>query len=182
MGVPYIPVIGLTDTDLLKRREDMLVLPDPFGRGFKTVVVKAMRPDVALFHGLKADREGNVHFGYESDNEILAEASRTVIVTVEEIVDALTEEERAHSFIPGLLVDAVCEARYGAHPAGAPGAYPVDDRHMKWYAEKARGAETFSEYLHETVHSIANHMAYVERFVPEGWGQAGQLPLQAAGD
>ncbi len=30
MGVPYVPVVGLVGTDLLKRRDDMVVAVDPF--------------------------------------------------------------------------------------------------------------------------------------------------------
>ncbi len=182
MGIPYVPVLGLAGTHLLKRREDMQLLPDPFEPARKTVVAKAMRPDVALFHGLKADRHGNVHFGYESDNDLLAEASRTVIVTVEELVDELTAEERSRGYLPGIVVDAVVEARYGAHPAAAPGAYPVDDAHLSWYATQAKDDAAFAEYLQQTVHDVAHHADYVARFVPEGWGQQGQLRLQAAGD
>lgn len=182
MGVPYVPVLGLAGSDLLKRREDMIMAPDPFGRGFETVVVKAMRPDVALFHGLKADRVGNVHFGYASDNMILAEASSKVIVTVEEIVDELTAEESSRYFLPGILVDAIVEAQYGAHPAGCPGKYPVDGEHMNWYASQAREDASFAGYLQKTVFETASHPDYVARFVPEGWGLSGQLQLRAAGD
>jgi glutaconate CoA-transferase subunit A len=182
MGVPYLPVLGLAGTDLLARREDMKLLPDPFHPERQTVVAQALRPDVALFHGLRADRAGDVFFGYESDNVLLAEASRTVIVTVEEVVDALTPEERQGTFLPGILVQAVVEARYGAHPAAAPGAYPVDEEHLTWYAERARSDETFADYLRQTVLELPDHAAYVARFVPEGWGQGGQLRLQAAGD
>jgi glutaconate CoA-transferase, subunit A len=182
MGIPYVPVLGLAGTDLLRRRDDMKLLPDPFQPERQTVVARALRPDVALFHGLRADRAGNVFFGYESDNVLLAEASRTVIVTVEEVVDALTPEERAGTCLPGILVDAVAEARYGAHPAGAPGAYPVDAEHMTWYAAQSASDEAFADYLRQTVHDLPDHAAYVQRFVPEGWGQRGQLRLQAAGD
>jgi len=182
MGIPYVPVIGLAGTDLLARRDDMKLLPDPFEPERKTVVARSLRPDVALFHGLKADRAGNVHFGYANDNVLLAEASRTVIVTVEEVVDELTPEERAETFLPGILVDVVVPARYGAHPAAAPGAYPMDDEHLTWYAAQSRSDEDFAAYLQETVFSVADHEAYVERFVPQGWGQSGQLRLQQAGD
>jgi glutaconate CoA-transferase, subunit A len=182
MGIPYVPVLGLAGTDLLRRREDMKLLPDPFHPERQTVVAQALRPDVALFHGLRADRAGNVHFGYESDNVLLAEASRTVIVTVEEVVEALSPEERAAGFLPGMLVHAVVPARYGAHPAGAPGAYPPDAEHLTWYAEQARGDESFADYLRQTVFDLPDHAAYVARFVPDGWGQRGQLRLQAAGD
>lgn len=182
MGIPYLPVLGLAGSDLVRRRDDMMMLPDPFGRGFETVVAQAMRPDVAVFHGLKADRGGNVHFGYESDNVILAEASRRVIVTVETLVDRLTDAERARTFMPGILVQAVAEARYGAHPAGCPGAYEVDPEHMARYAEQAASDETFAEYLRSTVFEPPTHEEYVERFVPEGWGSDGASALRAAGD
>lgn len=182
MGIPYVPVLGLAGTDLLARREDMKLLPDPFQPERQTVVARSMRPDVALLHGLKADRQGNVHFGYPSDNVLLAEASHTVIVTVEEVVDALTPAERAESFLPGILVDAVVEARYGAHPLGCAGAYPLDDAHLERYAEQARSDETFADHLRETVFDLPDHAAYVARFVAPGWGQRGQLHLQAAGD
>ena len=181
MGVPYLPVLGLAGTDLLRRRADMKLLPDPFHPERQTVVVQALRPEVALFHGLRADRAGNVHFGYESDNTLLAEASRTVIVTVEEVVEALAPEERAAA-LPGILVSAVVPARYGAHPAGAPGAYPQDADALTRYAQAARSDESFAAYLRETVFDLPDHAAYVARFVPEGWGQRGQLRLQAAGD
>jgi glutaconate CoA-transferase subunit A len=182
MGIPYVPVLGLAGTDLLRRREDMKLLPDPFHPERQTVVAQAMRPDVALFHGLKADVAGNVHFGYESDNTLLAEASRTVIVTVEQVVQALTPEERTRTFLPGILVSAVVEARLGAHPGGCPGAYPLDEAHLEWYARAAQGDDAFADYLRQTVFDLPDHAAYTARFVPEGWGQRGQMPLQAAGD
>jgi len=92
MGVPYIPVIGLAGTDLLKRRDDMLLAPDPFDGKTISVVAKAMRPDVAVFHVDRADRQGNVSCGYPVEAVILAEASRHVIVTAEEVVDRLEEK------------------------------------------------------------------------------------------
>ena len=86
MGVPYVPIVGLVGTDLLKRRDDMKICVDPFDGKTRSVVAKALRPDVALFHVQAADPEGNVSAGYPSDNVLLAEASRTVIVTAEHIV------------------------------------------------------------------------------------------------
>src|SRR5262245_41333750 len=102
MGVPYIPVVGLVGTDLLKKRDDMVVAVDPFDGTTRSVVARAMRPDVAVFHARKADRHGNVSCGYDVDAVILAEASRHVIVTAEEIVDRLTEQEAAGTFIPSI--------------------------------------------------------------------------------
>ena len=53
---------------------------------------------------------------------------------------------------------------------------------MIQYAESAASDEAFADYLRRTVFETADHQEYLDRFVPEGWGQAGQLPLREAGD
>lgn len=180
MGVPYLPVIGLVGTDLLRNREDMQVLPDPFDPSRKTVVAKAYRPDVCLVHALRADCEGNVDLGRANDDVILAEASARVIVTAEEIVERV--ERPAHGgFLPGILVDAVVEAPFGAHPAAFPGRYPVDRESLAEYCEAAKDARAFAAYLDGTVHRLDSHTDYVVRFVPAAW-RAGAAPQPEAGE
>jgi len=178
MGVPYIPIVGLVGTDLLKRRDDMKICVDPFDGKTKTVVAKALRPDVALFHVQTADREGNVSMGYASDNGILAEASRTVIVTAEHIVDRLKEHDAVGSFMPGIHVDVVVHAPFGAHPAGCPGEYGPDAMHMADYVKSSKDDAGFKDYLQRVVFDVPNHEAYIERFVPKLLTK----PLQAASD
>jgi glutaconate CoA-transferase subunit A len=165
MGVPYVPVIGLVGTDLLKRRDDMVLAPDPFGEGKVTVVAKAMRPDVAVFHVDKADRAGNVSCGYHVEAVILAEASRHVIVTAEEIVDSVTEASAVGTFIPSILVNTVVHAPFGAHPGGLTGRYDPDRAAMKEYVLASRDDASFAKYLEEHVFGIRSHDEYVERFV-----------------
>ena len=169
MGVPYVPVLGLVGTDLLQRRDDMVIAPDPFGSGQVTVVAKAMRPDVALFHVDKADRRGNVSCGYAIEAVVLSEASKHVIVTAEEIVDDLREGDAVGTFIPSLLVDAVVHAPFGSHPAAMVGRYPVDKAHMSRYVAAARDDAAFEEYLRTYVYDVASHAQYIERFVPSEW-------------
>lgn len=166
MGVPYIPVIGLVGTDLLKRRDDMMLAPDPFDGKTISVVAKAMRPDVAVFHVDKADRRGNVSCGYPVEAVILAEASRHVIVTAEEIVDRLDEKHAVGTFIPSILVDTVVHAPFGSHPAGMIGRYEPDRSHMKQYVEASRDDAAFAVYLKTFVFAVGSHAEYVERFVP----------------
>ena len=173
VGAPYIPVLGLAGTDLLKRRDDMKILPDPFNPDRKTVVAKAYRPDFAIFHAQKADRQGNVSSGWNNDDTLLAEAARHVIVTVEEVVEHLEEKDATGSFLPGILVNTVVHAPFGAHPAGCPDYYAVDSEHMKHYAEQSISDEAFQSYLEETTFSVSSHEEYVERFVPAEWRQAG---------
>lgn len=172
VGAPYIPVLGLVGTDLLRQRDDMKILPDPFNPEVKTVVAKAYRPDFAIFHAQKADAQGNVSCGWHNDDTLLAEASRHVIVTVEEVVEHLEEKEARGSFLPGILVDTVVHAPFGAHPAGCPDYYEVDSGHMKHYAQASTSDETFDAYLEETTFSVPSHETYVERFVPAAWRRA----------
>jgi glutaconate CoA-transferase, subunit A len=167
MGVPYVPVLGLVGTDLLQRRDDMVVAPDPFGEGKLTVVAKAMRPDVAVFHAHKADRQGNVSFGYPVEAVMIAEASGHVIVTAEEVVERLDEREAVDTFMPSILVDTVVHAPFGAHPGGLTGRYAPDKAAMEEYAAAARTDSAFSEYLERVVFQTESHDDYVERFVAQ---------------
>jgi glutaconate CoA-transferase subunit A len=167
MGVPYVPVIGLVGTDLLARRDDMVVAPDPFGSGVKSVVARAMRPDVAVFHAQCADRSGNVSFGYHVEAVMLAEAAAQVVVTVEEIVERVTEKTADGAFLPSILVDAVVHAPFGAHPGGLTGRYPVDREAMRAYAAASQSDETFAAWLDEHVFGVDDQADYVERFVPD---------------
>jgi glutaconate CoA-transferase subunit A len=173
-----VPVVGLVGTDLLERRDDMVIAVDPFDGRTKGVVAKAMRPDVALFHVHAADRQGNVSCGYEVEAVMLAEASRHVIVSAETIVDRLTEKEATGAFIPGIHVDAVVHAPFGAHPAGCAGLYAPDKVHMGEYVAAARDDASFDEYLRKYVFGVENHDEYVERFVPRRWRE----PMSATGN
>jgi glutaconate CoA-transferase, subunit A len=172
MGVPYVPVIGLVGSDLLKRRDDMVVATDPFDGKTKSVVAKALRPDVAVFHVRKADRNGNVSCGYHAEYVILAEASRHVIVTAEQVVDELREDDALGTFIPAIHVDTVVRAPYGAHPGGCMGMYAPDMAHMARYVAASKDDSSFQEYLRTYVLDVSSHEDYVERFVPHEWRQA----------
>lgn len=178
MGVPYVPIVGLVGSSLLKRRDDMKICVDPFDGKTRSVVAKALRPDVALFHVQAADPDGNVSAGYFSDDVLLAEASRTVIVTAERIVERIRERDAVGTYLPGIHVDAVVRAPFGAHPAGCPGEYGPDPVHMADYVRSSRDDESFADYLKRVVFDVPNHEAYIERFVPK----ALTGPLQAAGD
>lgn len=167
MGVPYVPVLGLVDTDLLKRRDDMVLAPDPFGEGRVTVVAKAMRPDVAVFHVHKADWAGNVSCGYAVEAVMLAEASRFVVVTAEEVVERLSEKDATGTFIPSILVDAVVHAPFGAHPGGLTGRYASDPAAMQAYVAASRDDASFAAYLEAHVFGVASHEDYLERYVPQ---------------
>ena len=88
MGVPFIPTLGFAGTDVLQRRQDdFKIAPNPWDPDELVVMAKAITPDVGIFHGLKADPKGNLLVRKGGEELMLAQASRKVIVTVEEIVD-----------------------------------------------------------------------------------------------
>src|SRR5690606_11800809 len=65
-GIPFMPVRGVLGSDLLRYRQrigDWKPAPNPFRENDEILMVKAIRPDVALFHAPMADRHGNVWVG-----------------------------------------------------------------------------------------------------------------------
>ncbi len=165
MGLPYIAVRGLLGSDLLKYRPDLKVEANPFNPGEEVAVAEPIRPDVAVFHALKADRRGNAVTPGLRDDPTMARASRRVIVTVEEIVDGEVSPRDAlgNTFLAALDVDAVVHAPRGAHPCGCGNSYPVDDRHVKEYLEAAKSEEAFRAYLEKYVFSVSSHQEYLRK-------------------
>ena len=148
-GVPFLPLRGLLGSDLLARRPDWNTIANPFEPGDPIVLVPAIRPDVALFHASRADRDNNVWVGRRRELVTMAHAARRTLVTVEEVVDGslLADEVVAAGVLPGLYVTAVATAPSGAWPLGLPGGYPPDLPELARYSEAARTAEGFREYL-----------------------------------
>jgi glutaconate CoA-transferase subunit A len=148
-GLPFIPLRGILDTDLLAARDDWKVIDNPFAPGDPIVVLKAIRPDFALFHASLADRFGNVFVGRERELMVMAHASRRALVTVEEITDENLVEDRARAgaVIPSIYVERVALAPRGAWPVGLVDHYPQDGPEIARYAAAARTPEGFASYL-----------------------------------
>jgi glutaconate CoA-transferase subunit A len=153
-GVPFMPLGGVLGSDLVKGRKDWKVGPDPFsGRQF--LLVKAIQPDVALFHARWADEAGNVWVGRRKELATIAHASKNTFVTVEEIRkgDMLADELLAPGVISATYVTGVARAERGAWPLGIADVYGIDDAHLALYAKAAKTREGFEQYLKEFVWS-----------------------------
>jgi glutaconate CoA-transferase subunit A len=148
-GLPFMPLRGLLGSDILAHRPDWKVIDNPFAPGDPLVALPAIVPDVALFHAPCADRSGNVFIGRSRDLVTMAQAARTSLVTVEEVVDAdlLDDPARAGSVIPAIYVERIAVAPRGAAPLGLPGVYAADGEALGRYAKAARTAEGFSAWL-----------------------------------
>jgi glutaconate CoA-transferase subunit A len=139
-GVDSMPVAGIIGSDLIAARAgDWLVVDDPFTER-PTVHVRAIKPDVALFHAALGDRDGNVWIGVRRELMTMAHASRRTLVTVERVVDEslLADDRTAAGTIPSLYLDAVCVVPMGARPLGLRGCYGPDEAALEAYVARAR--------------------------------------------
>jgi glutaconate CoA-transferase, subunit A len=148
-GLPFIPIRGLIGSDIVGRRDDMPIIDNPFAADDPIVAVKAIQPDVALFHAPLADREGNVWIGRQRMLMTMAHAARQTLVTVEDIHDRnlLDDERYGPATIPSLYISAITLAARGAWPLGLPGRYGEDGGHLAEYCRAAATPEGFAEYL-----------------------------------
>jgi glutaconate CoA-transferase subunit A len=145
-GVPYMPIGGILGSDLVAQRTEWKVVDD-------VLLIPAIRPDVALFHARWADEAGNVWVGRRRELATVAHASKTALVTFEELRkgDMLEDELLAPGVISSIYVSAVAHAPRGAWPLGMPGLYGADDLHFSQYAREARTRDGFRRYLDEWV-------------------------------
>ncbi|HYD57401.1 MAG TPA: CoA-transferase [Burkholderiales bacterium] len=153
-GVPFMPLGGVIGSDLVKGRSDWKVLPNPFS-GNEILYVKAIQPDIALFHARWADDAGNVWVGRRRELATIAHASVATLVTFEDKRegDMLEDELLAPGCLGSVYVTALAPARKGAWPFGAPGMYDIDDAHLSVYAKAAKTQAGFDSYLEQFVFS-----------------------------
>ncbi len=162
MGLPFIAVRGLLDSDLLRFRPDLKVETNPFHPEEEVVIAQPIRPEVAVFHALQADPWGNtVTFG-SRDDLMLARAARRVVVTTEEIsFQPLTPREAyPNTFLPAIDVDAVVLTPQGAHPGSCGDLYDVDKAHLQEYLASASTTESFQLYLQKYIWSTNSEEEY----------------------
>ncbi len=159
-GLPFMPVRGVAGTGILGLHPEYGEIECPF-TGERLVAVPALAPDVALIHGLLADRGGNVHLKRPLVlDERFANASKRVIVTVERLADT-DEVGAAGVVLPSFLVDAVVEAPLGAHPTSCYPHYAYDHAHLREWVQAARSDEGVADYLARYV-MAADEAAYLE--------------------
>ncbi len=149
LGVPFMPVRGFLGTDYLRVRPEFRVVENPYNPGEPVVVVPAIRPDVALIHGFRADPLGNVLTDPAQDAGLMARASRLTVVTVEEVQDRPLDP--GPGFVPALYVGAIAVVPGGARPGACPGYYDRDEAEVKAYCGLARTEAGFADYLNRYV-------------------------------
>lgn len=119
--------------------------------GERLAAVRAINPDVTVIHAQRADRAGNIQlWGIVGVQKEAALAARTVLVTVEEIVDTLDPLPGA-VILPEWVVTAVAPAPGGAYPSYAHGYYPRDNAFYSAWDGISRDRDVFRAWMADNV-------------------------------
>jgi hypothetical protein len=147
-GMPFLPYRGPFGSDLPGKYPDIYSTTTCPFTGEELTAVRALQPDVAIVHALRADAEGNAQWDGTSGPDVeMAKAAKRVIVTCEEVVDRDVIVANAHmTKLPGYYVHAVIEAPFGAHPTSHVPRYAMDAWELMAYAAAA-GSDSFDEYV-----------------------------------
>src|SRR4030042_879576 len=158
MGWSVIPTRSIVGSSMEEEnKESFAVIDDPFVPGQKMGLMSALRPDIALVHGAAADRCGNTIITYPLGIDVFGAWGAKYGASVRRERMVATEYIRSHSHlvrIPSYMVKAVCEAPYGAHPAGMPNCgLPEFEHYFEDYdfltecRETSRDERKFSEWI-----------------------------------
>ena len=146
-GLPFAVLRGYLGTDLARANPNVRAIADPFS-GEQLAAIPAHRPDVTIIHAQRADRDGNVLIeGIVGVQKEAVLAAKRAIVTVEEVVDALSPPSPNSVVLPSWTVDAVVEAPGGAKPSYAHGYYRRDNAFYTAWDGIARDRETFLAWM-----------------------------------
>jgi len=169
MGVPFLPTRSALGSDVARANDFLTEIDSPFedlqtGKD-KLLAVRALTPGVAIVHLQRADCEGNAHcwgnFGVMIE---AVRAAKRVIVLAEEIVDPeVISSDPNRTVIPGFLVNAVVECRYGAHPSPVQGYYKRDNAFFRQYHEQTKTKADSEAWFQRWVHGVADRKAYMNQ-------------------
>jgi glutaconate CoA-transferase subunit A len=158
-GIPFMPVRGILGTDIRRLHPEYAEIRCPF-TDQRLVAVPALAPDVALIHGLMADRRGNVHLLRPLVlDERFTFAARKVVVTVERVASE-PEVAEAGVVLPYFAVTAVVEAPFGAHPTSCYPHYTYDRAHLGEWVKAAADDQSVGQYLRRYVLAPGSEAAY----------------------
>ena len=145
-GLPFAVLRGYVGTDLPERTPTIRPIACPF-TGEELTAVAALRPDVAIVHAQRADRDGNVQLwgitGVQKEAVLAADRS---LVTVEEVVDELDPRPGA-IVLPGWAVTRVSVVPEGARPSYALGYYDRDNDAYRAWDAISRDREAFARWV-----------------------------------
>jgi glutaconate CoA-transferase subunit A len=187
LGMPFVPVMDMVGTDLLNVKSFMgenkyKMIESPFD-GSPTLLVPALKPDVAIIHVNQADEFGNAQiWGIGGDCKYGANASKKVIISCERIVGReVIGKDPSRTIVAAPKVAAVVEEPFGAHPGYTPGFYDTDFGYGYQYQQASNTVEGFEEFIREWVYDVEDRTAYTQHYI-ERFGYETFKKLQASFD
>lgn len=148
--LPFAILRGYQGSDLVRRSATISTVTCPF-TGEELAAVPAVNPDVTVIHAQQADRAGNVQlWGIVGVQKEAALAARSVIVTVEEVVDRL-EPRPGGMVLPEWILSAVAVVPGGAHPSYAEGYSTRDNAFYSEWDAISRDRDTFRAWMERHV-------------------------------
>jgi len=179
LKIDFLPTRSIMHSTMAEENRDSFVeMDDPFGSGERLGLAKALYPDMAIVHGLAADRSGNIITSpaiLSGEGEWGAFASKHgVIASVEKLVS--TEFIRKHSSlvtIPGYFVKSVSLAPFGSHPQALfnvtqeIAGYDADIEFMEEHRKATKEVETLDGWLKEWIVGCPTNEDYLRKLGPE---------------
>jgi glutaconate CoA-transferase subunit A len=158
--LPFGLLRGDIGTDLVAHNPRIGRVRCPY-TGAELATVPALNPDVTILHAQRADAQGNVAIeGIVGAQREAALAARSLVVTVEEIVDALPPAMNG-VVLPYWLVSAVVHCPGGAYPSYAHGYYARDNAFYQRWDEIARDRERFLAWIRRHVIETRDHAGFL---------------------
>ena len=203
MGWGFIPTNSLLGSSMEEEnRESFTAMDDPFSQEGRIGLLKALRPDITLLHGVAADRSGNTIMTYPLSADAFGAwaSQKGVIVSVEKIVSTDYIRKHAHLVrVPSYKVLAVCETPYGAHPSGMTNqglpefeAYFPDYDFVIEVNDASLDEDEFQKWIQNWILDCKDHNDYLSKLgkkkmpyligkaKPDAWKTEIQSELQGA--
>jgi len=163
LKLPFLPIRGILESDVLKVREDLKEFTCPL-TGDKLVACPPIQVDVAIIHVPYADEKGNGNIqGPVWLDDDLAKTARKTILTCERIVE--TEDiihYQGKGQIPMQSVDAIVRVPFGAHPTSCYPFYTYDADAIMKYINLCQTVEGYKEFEKEYI-AVPTQDEYLEK-------------------
>lgn len=150
-NLPFAVFRGYKGVDLPKVNSNIRSVTCPY-TGEALATVPALRPDAAVIHALKADREGNVLLeGIVGVQKEAVLAAKRSLVTVEEIVEGFGPRNANAVILPAWTVTAIARVPGGAYPSYAHGYYKRANEFYIGWDRIARDRDSFLSWIKANV-------------------------------
>lgn len=142
-NLPFLPTRAGLGSAVLEHQPELKLVRSPYEDGEELVAMPALRLDVAFVHMNRADKAGNAQaLGPDPYfDDLFCMAADRAFVSAEEIVpteELLKDAPLQSIVIDRMMVEAVVEAKGGAHFTECPPNYGRDEAFQKEYAATAK--------------------------------------------